>query len=130
MTFLNFSQLRKVFSVQNKRKILFWKSSQIFLWLESVFYLLKNIFHWPTFLITNKYKKVWKLIFWKLVSISMKHETNTPFMYLPWNTNHTPQFFLFIFMIQMYLCMYCLYFVFLCIFYHFLHEKGVMSRII
>jgi hypothetical protein len=31
-----------------------WKSSQIFLWSESVF-------HWPTFL--NKYRKVWKMIF-------------------------------------------------------------------
>jgi len=44
-----------VFSAQNKQKTLSWKSSQIFLWLESVF-------RWPTFLITNKHRKVWKVV--------------------------------------------------------------------
>ena len=62
MTFLNFSQLPEsvfpsIFLGTPKffRKILSWKPSQIFLLLESVF-------HWPTFLMANKHKKVWKVI--------------------------------------------------------------------
>jgi len=48
-----------VFSAQNKRKILSWKSSQIFLWS-------KNVIRWLTFLKTNKHKKIWKVIFYFL----------------------------------------------------------------
>ena len=45
-----------MFSAQNKRKTLSWKPSQNFLWLGSVFC-------WPTFLMTNKHMKVWKVVF-------------------------------------------------------------------
>jgi len=56
MTFLNFSQLPESFFRPNFfRKTLSWKPNQIFLWLESVF-------RWPTFLIANKHRKVWKVI--------------------------------------------------------------------
>jgi len=48
-----------VFSAQNKRKTLFWKPSQIFLWLESVF-------RWSIFLMINKHRKVWKMVSRKL----------------------------------------------------------------
>ena len=44
-----------MFSAQIFRKTLSWKPSQIFLWLESVFW-------WPTFRKTNKHRKVWKVI--------------------------------------------------------------------
>jgi len=56
MTFLNFSQFSgKCFPPKFFRKTLSWKPSQIFL-------LLKSVFRWPTFLMTNKYKKVWKVV--------------------------------------------------------------------
>ena len=67
MIFLNFHNFWKVFSVQNKRKTLSWKSSQIFLWLESVFC-------WPTFLMTSKHMKVWKVVSRKPLS----GQTNAP----------------------------------------------------
>ena len=51
MTFLNFSQLPESVFPPNFSG----KPSQIFL-------LLKSIFHWPTFLMANKHKKVWKVI--------------------------------------------------------------------
>jgi len=67
MTFLNFLQLpEKCFPPKFFRKTLSWKPSQIFLWLESVF-------RWPTFLMANKYMKVWKVIFRKPLS----RKTNT-----------------------------------------------------
>ena len=57
-----------------KRKILFWKPNQIFLWLESVFRWLESVFCWPesvfcwpTFLMANKHRKVWKIISRKLL---------------------------------------------------------------
>ena len=50
-----------MFFAQNKRKTLSWKPSQIFLWLESDF-------RWPTFLMANKYRKVWKVVSHKPVS--------------------------------------------------------------
>ena len=57
ITFLNFSQLsERVFP-----QTLSWKPSQILILLESVF-------HWPTFLLANKHKKVWKVIFRKPLS--------------------------------------------------------------
>ena len=56
MTFLNFSKTSgKCFPPKFFRKTLSWKPSQIFLLLESVF-------HWLTFLMANKHKKVWKVI--------------------------------------------------------------------
>jgi len=47
---------------QPKGKIFFWKPNQIFLWLENIFRWLKSVFRWPTFLMANKHKKVWKVI--------------------------------------------------------------------
>ena len=44
-----------MFSPQIFQETLSWKPSQIFL-------LLKSVFHWPTFLLANKHKKVWKVI--------------------------------------------------------------------
>ena len=61
--FKNFHNFWKVFSAQNKRKTLFWKSSQIFLWHESVLRWPESVFRWPTFLTANKHRKVWKVIF-------------------------------------------------------------------
>ena len=62
LSFLNFSQLSgKCFPPKFFRKILSWKPSQIFLWLKSVF-------RWPTFLMVNKHRKVWKMIFRKPLS--------------------------------------------------------------
>ena len=37
-------------------------------WLESIFRWLESVFRWPTFLITNKHRKVWKMISRKLLS--------------------------------------------------------------
>jgi len=53
---------------QPKRKTLSWKLSQIFLWLKSVFRWPESIFRWLTFLMANKHKKVWEVVFWKLLS--------------------------------------------------------------
>jgi hypothetical protein len=53
-----FTTFRKCFPPKFSRKTVSWKPSQIFLWLKSVFY-------WPTFLIVNKHRKVWKVISWK-----------------------------------------------------------------
>jgi hypothetical protein len=47
---------------QLKGKTLFWKLNQIFLWLKSVFRWPESVFRWLTFLMTNKYRKVWKVI--------------------------------------------------------------------
>jgi hypothetical protein len=71
-----------MFSTQNKRKILSWKSSQIFLWQES-------IFRWPTFLITNKHKKNLKNDFSKITfqkQIQHKKKGRFPFLYLQKNS--------------------------------------------
>jgi len=56
-----FTTFRKCFPPKFFRKTLFWKPSQIFLWLES-------IFRWPTFLTANKHRKVWKMISQKPLS--------------------------------------------------------------
>ena len=56
-----FTTSGKCFPSKFVRKTLSWKPSQIFLLPESVF-------HWPTFLLANKNKKVWKVISWKPLS--------------------------------------------------------------
>ena len=40
----------------------------VFRWLESVFHWSKSVFRWPTFLMTNKHKKVWKMVSRKSLS--------------------------------------------------------------
>jgi len=72
-----FTTSGKCFPPKFSRKTLSWKPSQIFLWLESVF-------HWPTFLIANKHKKVWKVIFRK--SLSGK-QTQSKEKTLSWKPN-------------------------------------------
>jgi len=78
-TFLMANKHRKVWKVvsrkplsgkqtQPKRKILFWKPNQIFLWLESVFRWPESVFRWLTFLMSNKHRKVWKMVSRKLLS--------------------------------------------------------------
>ena len=62
-----------MFSLKFFRKTLSCKPSQISLLLESVFY-------WPTFLMVNKYKKVWKVISRK--TNTAKRKT------LSWKQNH------------------------------------------
>jgi hypothetical protein len=59
-----------VFSIQNKRKTLSWKPSQIFLKLESVFY-------WLIFLIINKHKKNFKIVFKKLFFMKQTRTKNS-----------------------------------------------------
>ena len=51
-----------------KGKTLSWKPSQIFLWLESVFRWLESVFRWSIFLMTNKHRKIWKIVSRKLFS--------------------------------------------------------------
>ena len=47
---------------QSKGKIFSWKPNQIFLWLENVFRWPESVFRWPTFIMVNKHRKVWKVI--------------------------------------------------------------------
>jgi len=47
---------------QLKGKTLSWKPNQIFLWLESVFRWPESVFRWSIFLMTNKHRKVWKVV--------------------------------------------------------------------
>jgi hypothetical protein len=55
ISFLKFSQLPESVFLSNFSGKNFPENQAKFFWLESVF-------RWPTFLITNKHRKVWKVI--------------------------------------------------------------------
>jgi hypothetical protein len=37
-------------------------TEKCFRWLENIFRWPESVFRWPTFLMANKYRKVWKVI--------------------------------------------------------------------
>ena len=61
MTFLNFSQLPKNVFRPNF-------SGKHFPGNQAIFFLLVTVFRCPTFLMANKHRKVWKVIFQKPLS--------------------------------------------------------------
>ena len=79
-----FTTSGKCFPLKFFRKTISWKPSQIFPLLESVF-------HWPTFLLANKHKKVWKVLsrkplFGKQTQLKGKHfPENQVKFFFDWN---------------------------------------------
>ena len=60
--------LKNAFSETTFQKTNIAKRKNTFLKTKPNFFWLKSVFRWPTFLMTNKHRKAWKMVFRKLLS--------------------------------------------------------------